>query len=602
VDFSISSVGPSDFEVFLGLILPAGPTLVIPKEKTRTSKADAKPALTGACSGKRSLGEIMDQDIANRQQRSNRKSSSAVQSRFFSVPSPAVHSPGNKENIRSNFDEDEVEILSDLSLKANVSPTQDVDFDFPGNAVQQEDGYLSPLASYSQIDELSSPDVRIFTPLKKKKRKGSPRGGDGVASELADDRGCSEEDDDFDADPLSSPISTIKKKRRGSYSPTAINHKSYNDVGSRAPSRSFSTGNVLVVDTPARERRNIRVDNSNTFLRGGSNNAYQGPDLRSCLSLGDEEEIAVELVKSRLNTGELTSESGGEAGLRLGLQLGSVSPQSPLPRTPADGAAISATAAPEVTGGSGAWKLSEKRIVIDVDALNVEADVDADVEIDDPEDEAARIQTKAIKSVARAWRMKWAMVQVEEDDSSSSSASIKSRVVKSNTKKSQGEKKRRQSAPMGSVTSKLRRNETNVTPLGRHSLAHTGTNRSMQEQTLSWSVPLKARPTFRDSDVDVDASEGKNDTGGNVRRRQLEKSSSLVFFAQNDTSVSSTKGKTTITERRKASFRDGISLDAEDTVGSSDIEEISEETWLSLNRFRCVTARRGWQKCNEILA
>lgn len=587
--FSISLVGPVSPGPDIGeLNVPLGPASSIVRDKARTSKVDARPVLTGTSSGKRSLVDIMDQDLANRNQRHTKQSLSVVQSRFFSTSTPALSSPGNKENMRGRIDDDEVEILSDISLKANVSPTQDLDFDFPEDAVQQEDGYLSPLSSYSpQIDDVSSPHVRIFTPLKKKKRKNSPRGSGSQAFEGAQ----SGDEDDIDADSVSSPISTNKKKRRGSYSPTAIKRASYDSLHLRTPTRSFSTGNILVADTPAREHQNLRVGNS--FLGGASNNIYRGPDLRSCLGWGDEEEIATESSKSRSKTGELASASGGEADLGLGLISGSVSPQSPLPQTPADGTAISATIITAVGGASGKWKAREERDVIDVDALDMEAEFDTEFEIEDPEDRAAKIQDETVKSVARGWRMKWAMTQVEEDDSSSSSASMTSKAVEFKTKKRQREKKWRQSAPMGPLTNKLRRNEINVTPLGKHSLAHIGTNRSLQQRTLPWSAPPKRGPSLRD--LDASASESRNGKGGGVRRQQLEQSSSLVFLTQNDTPVPSSKGKTTTTEGvgLKSKFRNNSGLGAEDVGGSSDIEEISEETWLSLNRFRCGVAPKA---------
>lgn len=63
-------------------------------------------------------------------------------------------------------------------------------------------------------------------------------------------------------------------------------------------------------------------------------------------------------------------------------------------------------------------------------------------------------------------------------------------------------------------TAKLRRNETNVAPLGRHSLANAGTKKPLQR-------------------LNVDS--------GNTRQQQLKKRSSLVFITDQDTPSADTR-------------------------------------------------------------
>lgn len=666
----------SFFGMFPKLVSPScshpsfvGPDPIIPREKSTVPKSTLEPSLTGTSSGKRRLGEIMDQDLARGKQRLSQRPQGTIQSKFFSTSTPGKGSTprqnseqplagpsripeDNKENICIiiDDDDDEEKVLSNISCKANISPTQDLDSDFgdPQDGVEQEDGYMSPFSTYSQeTQELSSPIARIFTPLKKKKRRSSTQGsgpdcdGDDHPQERATRRrGQVVSEDEFDVDPISSPISTIKKRRR-SYSPRTTSNPLYDNLPLRTPTRSFSTGNILVADTPAREQPGKEAEDPDILDTYNDvfgpqkdtpmkSSVYHGPDLQSCLGMDDRETgsdegvvvesgrgggsvglrdgvgIAVSAMadSGKLKTGGVRGGSGSISGLGQGsgLKSGSVSPLSPLPQTPADGASASAIVITGTDTGNGDFADMggaigrRENIMIDVDALEMEVmEKEAEMEVvqaeavetemEDPGETSARVQAETVKTVAQGWRMKWALGQLKRNDSSSSSSTTP--VVKPKPGKARGDKERRRSAPMTLSTNKLRRNETNVTPLGQHSLAHTGTNRPLQrlqQQPLAWSVPLKVKPKLKDLDTPVSTDKFKKGAP-----QQLKKRSSLVFFAEDDTPVPAGKGGIAATTRKempKPKFREE---EVEDAGRFSDVEEIvevSEQAWTRLNQFR----------------
>lgn len=627
-----------------GILNFFGPNPVIPRDRPAPSKPNLT-ALTGTSSGKRRLGEVMELDLASRKQRLQ----DATQSKFFSTATPRrVSTPrrfseglaagpsrireGNKENIGVAVDDDsEADILSSLSNKANISPTQDLDLDFdePINGVEQEDGYMSPLSTYSrETQELSSPGIVMFTPLKKKRRKNSPndRSWDG---ELEDKRGDSEpdksggglQDDDFDADPISSPISSIKKRRRRSCSPLPGGRAMYIGRRLRTPSRSLSTGNVLVAATPPQERDNHQDNTSHRlsdlneypFLYPTEHkHTYNGPDLQSCLGVGDSEagpdednlqsntglaivqSLPALVAKARgrgPNSSNPRSGSGQESGSEP--KSGSTSPLSPSPQTPRDEANLNTA----FTGGITAVERKEG-ITIDVDALEVGTiEMEAEVEMvqtemeldDDPEENAIKLQAESAKHVARGWRMKWALGQLKREDSSSSSSAAEQQILKSN-KRSQEQKKRRQSVPMALCTNRLRRDETNVTPLGKHSLARTGTNRpfsNLHQQQSALSAPPKSKPDTRPSGL---SSSTKKSEGIDPRQQPLvRKSSSLVFFDEGKkTPTPAGIDKSLLKDWNKSPKPKFQREDEEDVVDgfSDEIVEISPKAWTALNKFR----------------
>ncbi|KAF9449293.1 hypothetical protein P691DRAFT_774784 [Macrolepiota fuliginosa MF-IS2] len=600
----------------------------------------------------------MDQDLANRKQRPSPHPQGPVKSKFFftsdpqrgSTPQrlsegcaagPSFISEDNKENVCIVIDDDDDEDLSLVSRRTNVSQTQDLDLDFddPQDGVEQEDGYMSPLSTYSEeTQELSSPVTRKFTPTKKKKRRSSMLGSDPgidacdeVEEFTRQGRGY---EDDFDVDPVSSPISTVKKKkRRRSHSPHAasdIVHQLHHDGPPlRTPTRSFSTGSILVADSPvprasAQIDEDLDIHDAYTGVLGTQNNVqmkcvpnsvYEGPDLRSHLGV-DDREIGSEIMESERGCGrpgscnaaaaaagqngsslEFDLGQGSGSGSVLGLEPGSVSLLSPLLKTPADGSVISAVV---ISGGdargdvhasvrAGAIGGGNGRIVIDVDALNMEMEVvqteaEVDMEVEDPEQMAARLHAKTTKTVAQGWRMKWALGQLKRDDSSSSSSASATPITKPKAKKLKNDRKHRQSVPMILTTNKLRRNEMNVTPLGKHSFADTGTNRplrQLQQQRMGRSAPPKPKAKFQMSGAL--ASAGKPDSG--VRpQRPLEKRSSLVFFTEDDTPTLAGKGNLPVKKIPKPRFsEDDITVGG---GGSSDVEEISGQAWAKLNHFR----------------
>lgn len=566
-----------------------------------------KPNMTGVSSGKRRLGEVMDQDIASHRQPLSPHPQGVVESRFFSTStsckklSPRRASGGpiasssrkpedNKENICIVVcSDDEPELLSDLSRKAEFSPTQDLDFDFDevNHAVEQEDGYMSPLSSYSgETQELSSPAARVFTPLKKKKRK-SPqhRNTSGSDAQEIEEDVCGragkgwQEEDEFDVESIPSPISTVKKRQRHSLS-SYVGKGTRQLPSSRTPSRSLSMGNILVADTPARRISRCEVDDVDTIpdvfgvrvlvdKKNLRRLTYTGPDLQSCLGVdGDDGRSDEEGHRSLEKVSGVRSALGiTSTNVRQALCSGSISPVlSPSPPTPEDGAALPVTIVTHPAGRASDGGVKGKaRLIIDVDTLEVEmmemetemeaAQEEVEVQMEDPEEEAVKIQAQNEKSVAQGWRMKWALGQLSRDSSSSSLSSQTS--IKPKSKRDDGRKKR-QSMPMMS-TVKLRRNETNVTPLGRHSLANVGTNKPLQ------------RP---------------NAGSGNTWQQQLKKRSSLVFIDDQDTPSANTKSKITTAAGLKIPKPKFLPEDDIGYSSSEDIIEISEEAWKGLGRFR----------------
>ncbi|EKM58031.1 uncharacterized protein PHACADRAFT_159079 [Phanerochaete carnosa HHB-10118-sp] len=228
--------------------------------------------LAGQSSGKRTLTEVMEHDMACKKQKckehdslstSTRNAPQGTSSRFFAGPSSPkpgkglqrhiTHDPlgtesvagpsgssqlgKNKENIPCLPSEDEGE-ESETSMEEAADP------------VTQEDGYMSPSPSFARWDspELSSP-VR-------------PRTRRAVPSEPTQDLDeCKNNFDEFDAEVLSSPGEAAQKRHRA------------RGVGrvSASPSSFHSAGNVLVHGTPTPSKKTRRRADSP---------ARHGPDLR----------------------------------------------------------------------------------------------------------------------------------------------------------------------------------------------------------------------------------------------------------------------------------------------------------------------------------
>ncbi|KAJ3905295.1 exodeoxyribonuclease 1 [Lentinula edodes] len=199
-----------------GILNFFGPNPTIPPRL----KSPSKPIMTvGKASGKRTLAEVMDQDVATKKRKfsSSAPTSPVTSSKFFvqsgvrrtssaTVQSRAgrSYSRAEKENIAS----EEMEPAFDgdsLIAQPCVDSEIEEDFQFEASSVEQEDGYISPTPSISKDEEdFSSP------PKPHPKHRVSP---------LADK-------DDF-VDPISSPPAaqpsvSLQRPRRLFHSPSPV--------------------------------------------------------------------------------------------------------------------------------------------------------------------------------------------------------------------------------------------------------------------------------------------------------------------------------------------------------------------------------------------
>ena len=546
--------------------------------------------MAGASSGKRRLGEVLDLDLANRRQCSQR----AFQSKFFSISSPGaqksdrllerpVADPSqllepNKENINIAIDEDKDEdTLTTLSLKANVSPTQDIDLDLdePVDGVIQEDGYMSPQSTYlPEMQFVSSPGLVVFTPLKKKKRKSSlsthSRGKEDNTRGGIDTRGRSGEsrDDDFDADPISSPISAIRKRRRQSCS-SGIDGIGIPHTGQplKAPIESLSIENDLEVHKAV----------------------YNGPDLQSHLGVDVSETESDEgesesPTNSRFEMGPVERQSKMKVAIQSfpllmpGVSDRNLSASKSKPdadRESGSGSKLDFISLPLPQANQKTAFTGEPREA----SINVDAEMETGLD-DDAEEVAMKMKEERVKKVAQGWRMRWALGQLKREHSSSSSSSATEQEASRSTKKRGNEyKERRRSIPMALSTNRLRRNETNVTPLGKHSLAKMGTNRPfsyLRQQQLASSLPSESKLKSRFSGLSPPVSNTE------PRQHLSRKRSSLIFFDANN--------ETTITAPRDPGTKSWGENDQDDTDRFSDeIVEISPKAWRALGE--CLPAK-----------
>lgn len=276
----------------------------------------------------------MEQDLD--QKKKHRASNSPFKSRFFGHHEPDSlssnirrrHSDGlvsvagpsrftiedeEKENIDITVDDEEfVETSdqeeldgSDLSLLAQidmVDARMGVSYanEIP-DAVEQEEGYISPSPSCSKdAQDLSSP------PSHPRRVQHGYHQKDINPTDLIP---SDEEDADFGADAISSPISVKKQKSRGGLlfqvqqTPTA--RGSYSEL-------SIPTGQILVNSTPSPTCKRIYPDADDV----PSPTLYRGPDLRSMLDNDNSTELEYDVTP------------------QLDLRGGSDSPPSPSPETP----------------------------------------------------------------------------------------------------------------------------------------------------------------------------------------------------------------------------------------------------------------------------
>lgn len=235
--------------------------------------------MPGKGSGKRTLADVLDEDLAAKRMKTNRASSSAnvippMHSRFF--PSPS-NSEKNTEHAvdglmpghsRTAYLPCGKENLPDHAVN-NVTVVEELEefLDEPPDPVAQEDGYLSPSPSYfrSATPDLSSP-VRPHSHARRS------HGGD-----------------DFGADIMSSP--TVVR---------------------------------AIIQRPCRQDLPLDKKKANILVRGtpppttdvASADEIEGPDLRDVLGIGalgdidtiDEDRIA---TSSSSTPGPVTPEDSG---------------------------------------------------------------------------------------------------------------------------------------------------------------------------------------------------------------------------------------------------------------------------------------------------
>lgn len=218
---------------------PAPPSSAPPGDK-------ARPA-AGQASGKRTLAEVMEHDIAlKRQKRKEREPAGepapqSTRSRFFAGPSspvahacdPPVAGPSglprrDKENVPCRRASP-----ADALDEGEISMGEDV-----ADPVTQEDGYMSPAPSCANWDspELSSPA---------RPRAGGASRFPAAAADDEDDIEDDEsgDDDDFGADVLSSPCGPSRQRR----------------AARRHTTPAPTAGNVLVQSTPSPRKARRRT-------------------------------------------------------------------------------------------------------------------------------------------------------------------------------------------------------------------------------------------------------------------------------------------------------------------------------------------------------
>ncbi|OAX41627.1 hypothetical protein K503DRAFT_471537 [Rhizopogon vinicolor AM-OR11-026] len=249
-----------------------------PKQKATLTRSNSAPtkrtAVPGKGSGKRTLVDVLDEDLAAKRVKINQASSSTnvtlpIHSRFFSSPSNS-----KKEDVddlmpapsRITSLPCDKENLPDHAVN-NVTVVEELEdfLDEPPDPVTQEEGYLSPSPSYfrSATPDLSSP-VRPYSPAQR-----SHGGGD-----------------DFGADIISSP--TIVR--------TTTQHQGLPFKKEKA--------NILVRETPPPMTDIVYADE------------IEGPDLRDVLDIEalddinmiDEDRIT---TSSSSTSGLITPEGGG---------------------------------------------------------------------------------------------------------------------------------------------------------------------------------------------------------------------------------------------------------------------------------------------------
>ncbi|KAG6861398.1 hypothetical protein C0995_000527 [Termitomyces sp. Mi166 len=194
-----------------GILSFFGPNPKIPRKQREDrpplSPIPLKRIAAGKDSGKRTLTEVMDRDIAEKHKQ---------RSKFFGTSASvlpkleqrnAIAGPSrereNKENIYHVIsDDDEAEISSNVSIEAQGDVDEEMEMDLEDPAlivtVTQEDGYISPTSNCSEeMQDLSSPmrpgaESTVQSTHQSARRSRSP---------------------DFEAEAVSSPPPMFKRRR-----------------------------------------------------------------------------------------------------------------------------------------------------------------------------------------------------------------------------------------------------------------------------------------------------------------------------------------------------------------------------------------------------
>ncbi|KAL6299226.1 hypothetical protein BKA93DRAFT_611929 [Sparassis latifolia] len=248
----------------LHFFTPKSKAATTPKSCSRMNgaqaeKSSAKVVITaGRSSGKRTLAEVMEQDMAvkrKKQEEYSNPASRPISSKFFCRATPSPQSKNKNASHKKLFPEaGPSRLVYDVEDKENepVLDDDDILMDDP-DPVQQEDGYISPSPSLTRLDtpELSSP----LRPT-------------GASRPYGDN-----EDDDFGADILSSPPVVRSRARRFSC-----------DTGD-GRGRTDAVGAGLVRNTPS--------------LRDGQEALGRpvdsGPDLRDTFGEWDWDDVTSEI-------------------------------------------------------------------------------------------------------------------------------------------------------------------------------------------------------------------------------------------------------------------------------------------------------------------
>ncbi|EAU89661.2 exodeoxyribonuclease 1 [Coprinopsis cinerea okayama7 len=432
-----------------GILNFFGANPIIPPSSSKPSKPSPltvkqpRVVSAGQASGKRTLAEVMDSDISRKKQkqRQNSPMKATAQSRFFgqqgvrqrsvSLPmqphdldgaaGPSRIREQEKENIVPG-DVDEYD-ASDLSMCAQGRLDSEVDLDFdhelPVAEVEQEDGYMSPLAPFSPSrdahHDLSSPVHRTrSTP---RRSESSPNGQFFRPRYQRDP----EEEDDF-GEVFSSPTSANRRNRLRSCSPRCLSSPVHHRDGTPPPilsmdvqqrqSASLTMERVLVADTPVAKRLFVE-----TTTCEASTSRRVSLDLRGSLGIPRPEQDDAE--------GYLEEPSG------------STTPPTSTPETPI-----------HVPGSQ------EPSVVIDVDELDMF----------DIEEQMLRDAHARRDAVMKGWREKWA----HKGPIPKSKATTGSKNIQSSSKL---KGKAKMTNPPA-----LKRSHTNVTPAGRFALGKSKGN------------------------------------------------------------------------------------------------------------------------------